>query len=569
MQTHGSESGRVRRSSGAAAPPVVLYGAVALLAVALAIASFGASIGPPRGGAAGQVGGAPDSRTSVVLDSVVQPPPLTVTTTSLPSVQACASLFPCPSYSAPLSATGGTPGYTWSVVSGTLPAGLSLQANGVVVGYPIQTPAGTYPATFQVTDSTGATAEVGLSIQVTSSTAPSGPALTVTTTSLPSVQACASLVPCPSYAASLGATGGTPGYTWSVVSGTLPSGLSLQANGVLVGYPLQTPAGTYPATYRVTDSTGATAQVALSIQILPAPLTNGPSVGVAISSATNRFQSVGQSLGITFTVTNTGSTQLTGVAVTDTLKTAVTCASTGLASGTSTSCTSTYTVTLADVQAGTITDAATATALGPQAQSVQDTSPTSLVFTFNGPPLAPTGFTAALTGQPTSTGQSVALAWLPAVQATGYAIFEDSGEIAVTTSTSYTVANVRFGGHTFYVVATNANGTSPPSSSEFVNVVQPVNTPLAITTTSLPSVQACASLFPCTSYSAPLSAIGGTPGYTWSVASGTLPAGLSLQSNGVIVGYPIQTPTGSYSVTFQVTDAKGATASAVLTILVT
>jgi hypothetical protein len=39
-------------------------------------------------------------------------------------------------YSAALSATGGTPPYTWSVQAGALPPGLSLSAAGVISGTP-------------------------------------------------------------------------------------------------------------------------------------------------------------------------------------------------------------------------------------------------------------------------------------------------------------------------------------------------------------------------------------------------------------------------------------------------
>jgi hypothetical protein len=58
------------------------------------------------------------------------PNPLSVTTTSLPSGQTTVA------YSATLSATGGTPPYSWSVKTGTLPAGLSLSTGGVMAGKP-------------------------------------------------------------------------------------------------------------------------------------------------------------------------------------------------------------------------------------------------------------------------------------------------------------------------------------------------------------------------------------------------------------------------------------------------
>lgn len=54
-----------------------------------------------------------------------------------------------------------------------------------------------------------------------------------------------------------------------------------------------------------------------------------------------------------------------------------------------------------------------------------------------------------------------------------------------------------------------------------------------------------------------LPATGGTPPYTWQVASGSLPPGLSLSTNGRISGTP--TSTGAYTYSLQVTDSKGAT----------
>jgi hypothetical protein len=57
-------------------------------------------------------------------------------------------------YSAPLIATGGTPNYTFSIISGSLPPGLTLNAtSGVISGTP--TTAGTYSFTSKVVDAAG------------------------------------------------------------------------------------------------------------------------------------------------------------------------------------------------------------------------------------------------------------------------------------------------------------------------------------------------------------------------------------------------------------------------------
>ena len=99
---------------------------------------------------------------------------LLVTTTSLPG-----GLVGTP-YSASLTATGGTPGYTWTQVSGgAMPSGISLGTSGVFNGTP--TAPGTFgPYVFEVMDSANLVASsVGMSITVKPST------LTVVTTALP------------------------------------------------------------------------------------------------------------------------------------------------------------------------------------------------------------------------------------------------------------------------------------------------------------------------------------------------------------------------------------------------
>jgi uncharacterized protein (TIGR03437 family) len=84
--------------------------------------------------------------------------------------------------------------------------------------------------------------------------------------------------------------------------------------------------------------------------------------------------------------------------------------------------------------------------------------------------------------------------------------------------------------------------------------------PLAVGTTSLPTA------YNSFAYSANLTAIGGHVPYTWSLASGSLPNGLSLSAAGVISGTP--TATGTFTFKVQVTDATSVTASATLSIAV-
>lgn len=149
------------------------------------------------------------------------------------------------------TATGGIGSYSWSVISGALPAGLSLSAAGVLTG----TPSGYGSFGFTVEVSSGpvtATGVYSLDIQP--------PPVVITTTSpLPNATAG---VP---YSKTFQATGGIGGYTWSVTGGALPAGLTLSAAGVLSGTP--TTAGTANFTVEaVSGAQSASQSFSLTVQ---------------------------------------------------------------------------------------------------------------------------------------------------------------------------------------------------------------------------------------------------------------------------------------------------------------
>jgi hypothetical protein len=156
-----------------------------------------------------------------------------------------------PAYSQTLAATGGTPPYSWTINSGALPPGLVLSAAGIISGEP--TTIGTFTFMVQVTDSAGASANRPLSIQI------GGAALLITTGPLPPA-----VVGAP-YAQTLSATGGIAGYRWSISSGSLPPGLTLDSAGSISGSP--TSAGTFTFAAQASDSSGLTANKNLSITV--------------------------------------------------------------------------------------------------------------------------------------------------------------------------------------------------------------------------------------------------------------------------------------------------------------
>ena len=170
---------------------------------------------------------------------------VTVTTTTLPN-----AILGSP-YNQALTATGGAAPYTWATLTGSLPTGLSLSSGGVISGTP--TVAGTYTFTVKATDSGSTVGNSGsLSIVV--------PAMSVTTTTLSAASVGAA------YTATLTEQGGTGPFTWSLLTGTLPAGITLSAGGVLSGTSGDVP-GAYGFTVQLNDSASNVATAALQLTL--------------------------------------------------------------------------------------------------------------------------------------------------------------------------------------------------------------------------------------------------------------------------------------------------------------
>jgi hypothetical protein len=174
-------------------------------------------------------------------------------------------------YSALLQVAGGVAPHRWSVIAGTLPAGLMLNTSGQISG--AASLAGDYAFTVQVADANDATAEQPLSIHVERGVPP----VQVTTTALAAGMA---TVP---YSARLSAVGGLGSYVWSVASGTLPAGVTVSSTGYVQGTPAAM--GVYTFTVKAQDSTAAqrydTQQLVLDIKKKP---NTAPTVTVSVPS---------------------------------------------------------------------------------------------------------------------------------------------------------------------------------------------------------------------------------------------------------------------------------------------
>jgi len=140
-------------------------------------------------------------------------------------------------------ALGGTGPYVFTVQSGSTPAGVTLQSSGSFTGS-FTTP-GTYTATIRATDATGAWGEATYKWVVPATTFAVSPASGTFTIPVGTV---------PIYP--LTSSGSTGPYTYTVVSGSLPTGVAMNPDGTFSGS--FTTAGVFSA---VIFSTSATAEV--------------------------------------------------------------------------------------------------------------------------------------------------------------------------------------------------------------------------------------------------------------------------------------------------------------------
>ena len=440
------------------------------------------------------------------------PATLTVLTKSLPQAT-LTGVYPTQT----LQATGGSGAYTWTLASGTLPPGITMATAGVISGTPTGTP-GTSSFTVLVKDAVGDVAQQPLTLVV-------NPAPAVTTTTLsPGDQGSA-------YSQPLSATGGTsPLSPFSISSGSLPSGLSL--NGSTISGTLAPTAATSAFTVKITDANGVSATHSLSITVNPPPMITTTSVPPTSEQ--------GRAYSTTFAASGgTGSLAFSPLTVDGLIL-----GSLGTLAGTPSSPGS-FPLT------ATVTDALGVTASKP------------LTLTVNAP-LALNAASLPAGNQNVAYPQQQLVAsngvppysnwtWAPAPGSAlppGLSLNMSSGII--------TGAPTAAGAFSFIVSVSDSLGaTALQTYSITVIAAGPV-----IGTSSLPNGQYNSPYTPLT-----LSANSGTQPYTWSLGpGGVLPAGMALSPSGSISGTPAQA--GMWSIPITVTDVNSLTANGTLSLTV-
>jgi hypothetical protein len=410
-----------------------------------------------------------------------------------------------------LNLSGGAP--TSVAVASPASHGTATASGTTIVYTPTTGYFGADSFTYTATNSSGTTSPATVSITV------SAPVISVTPTTLASGTVGAA------YSQTLTASGGAAPYTFSttVASGALPAGLALSSTGAITGTP--TAACTCTFTVTGTDSSTATHATFFSSTItltIAALLPGAPTIGTATpgnAQATVSFTPPASNGGGTIT-SYTVTSSPGGISATGTGSPIVV---TGLANGT----VYTFTVTATN-SAGTGPASAPSNSITVAAPPVAGAVSATVAYDSSANPI-----TLNLSG---GTATSVAVA-----SAASHGTATASG-----TSITYTPATGFFGSDSFTYTATNGTGTSS-AATVTVTVSAPT---ITVTPTTLTGGTYGSS------YGQVLTASGGQGPYTFAttVASGSLPPGLSLSSTGAISGTP--TTAGTYTFTVGGTDSS-------------
>ncbi len=339
------------------------------------------------------------------------------------------------------------------------------------------------------------------------------------------------------YSTSLTGSGGSKPYTWGAGS-TLPAGLTLSSNGQLSGTP--TAAGSYSFTVNLKDNSNPnqSASKSLSLSI------NSQTSQLTVGSTTLPGATVGQAY--TATLGASGGTSPYAWTATTALPAGLALSANGVLSGSPTA-TGTFTIGVSVSDSSSTKQTATGSF---KVTVVAAAAPLVIATTSFPAATVGTSFSSTLS----ASGGSSPYVWSATTAVPTGLVLNSNGTLSGTPSAAGTF-NIGV------KVVDNAVPSQSASKTLSLAVAAAPTAPLSITTTSVPNGTSGQS------YNVSLLASGGSTPYAWT-ATTSLPAGISLGSNGSLSGTP--SASGTFTIGVKVSDSsstvKTATASYTLTV---
>jgi len=416
--------------------------------------------------------------------------------------------------------TGGASPFKWSVTP-PLPTALSINASTGIVSGNLTAVPGDYPVTINVSDANSRNATANFTVTIT----PRDPVVWGTPEALPDGKEL------DAYSQNLTVSGGWAPYRFTLQSGTLPGGITLNATtGRLAGTANATSEGNYTFTVNATDSGNPVISALRTFTLSIKPY--GLSVNGSAAISGQQYTAISPE-----TYTASGGAAPYTWAVTGLPTTLSINATTGIVSGNLTATPGNYTANF------TVTDNKSQTASKVVVVRIQDRVP----LTWVTQPTLPDG----KVQDAYSENLSVSGGKSPYTFATkngstlplGLSLNATTGRLSGLPTTA--------GNYTFIIVASDTGAPVISTEQTFTLKVAPYG--MAVTGPESGSGVQYSALTP-----ADFDVTGGTAPHTWSVSG---PAWISINATSGIVSGNLTAAPGNYTANITVTDNKSQTAS--------